>query len=78
VRLAGQILLAVAIGMPVGAVLAMLSTPLLWKLEGLLGAELAGHSGPSEWILGLSGAFCAAMLLYYLRRNGAKMRSRDL
>jgi hypothetical protein len=28
----------------------MLLTPVLWKLEGPLGIELAGHSGPSDWV----------------------------
>ena len=29
----------------------MLATPLLWRLEPVLHMELAGHSGPSDWIL---------------------------
>ena len=27
-------------------------TPLFWRLEPAWGIELAGHSGPSDWILG--------------------------
>jgi hypothetical protein len=28
----------------------MLLTPVLWRLEPALGMELAGHSGPSDWV----------------------------
>src|SRR3989442_4473924 len=38
---------AVVIGLPVGWILAMSLTPVLWKLDPLLHLELAGHSGPS-------------------------------
>ena len=42
--------LAIAIGAPLGWILTMLATPLLWKLEPVLHMELAGHSGPSDWV----------------------------
>jgi ABC-type antimicrobial peptide transport system permease subunit len=42
--------LAIGIGVPVGWVAAMVSTPLLWKLEPILNMELAGHSGPADWV----------------------------
>jgi len=35
---------------PLTFLTAMLLTPLLWKLEAPLGIELAGHSGPAEWV----------------------------
>ena len=38
------------IGLPFGWIVSMLLTPLLWKLEPILHVELAGHSGPSDWI----------------------------
>lgn len=28
----------------------MLLTPALWRLEPIVGVELAGHSGPSDWV----------------------------
>jgi len=43
-------ILAVLIGLPFGWIVSMLLTPLLWKLEPILHVELAGHSGPSDWI----------------------------
>jgi ABC-type antimicrobial peptide transport system permease subunit len=43
-------ILAVLIGLPFGWIVSMLLTPLLWKLEPILHMELAGHSGPSDWI----------------------------
>ena len=41
---------AIVIGIPTGWILTMLLTPLLWKLEPVLNMELAGHSGPSDWV----------------------------
>jgi hypothetical protein len=34
-----------------GAIGSFLATPLLWKLEDVLHVELAGHSGPADWII---------------------------
>ena len=42
--------LAIVIGMPSGWLAAMLLTPVLCRLEPVLHMELAGHSGPSDWI----------------------------
>ena len=44
------IILAVLIGVPLGWIVAMMLTPALWALEPILHMELAGHSGPSDWI----------------------------
>lgn len=41
-------ILAVLIGLPLGWVVSMMLTPVLWKLEPILHMELAGHSGPSD------------------------------
>jgi ABC-type antimicrobial peptide transport system permease subunit len=41
---------AVVIGFPTGWIITMLLTPTLWKLEPVLNMELAGHSGPSDWV----------------------------
>src|SRR5437016_2318361 len=55
--------LAIALGLPVGWLIAMLLTPILWRLEPVLHIELAGHSGPADWIfyvvwgLAISGLF---------------------
>lgn len=43
-------LLAVLLGLPTGWLSAMLLTPVLWRLEPILHVELAGHSGPSDWV----------------------------
>lgn len=42
------ILAASAIG---GVIVSFVLTPLFWKLERPLGLELAGHSGPAEWVI---------------------------
>lgn len=44
------IVLALVIGLPLGWIVAMMLTPLLWDLEPVLHMELAGHSGPSNGI----------------------------
>jgi ABC-type antimicrobial peptide transport system permease subunit len=44
------LVLAVVVGVPIGWLVAMLLTPLLWRLEPVLHIELAGHSGPADWI----------------------------
>jgi hypothetical protein len=42
--------LAVTFGLPVGWMISMFLTPVLWDLEPILHMELAGHSGPSDWV----------------------------
>lgn len=65
--------LAALIGLPVGWITAMLLTPLLWKLEHILNIELAGHSGPADWIFFAIWALVFAALFFVfrsvLRRN---------
>jgi ABC-type antimicrobial peptide transport system permease subunit len=49
-RTAIAALLSLVIGLPLGWISAMLLTPVLWRLEPVLHIELAGHSGPSDWV----------------------------
>ena len=35
---------------PVTWIFAMMMTPMLWELEDVVHIELAGHSGPSDWV----------------------------
>jgi ABC-type antimicrobial peptide transport system permease subunit len=44
------VILAIFVGLPVGWITSMLLTPVLWRLEPVLHIELAGHSGPSDWV----------------------------
>lgn len=66
--------LALVIGLPIGWIAAMAATPLLWKLEPVLGMELAGHSGPSDWIFYLVWAIVLPVVFMLaraaLRRTG--------
>ena len=43
-----NISLSLVIAIPVGWIMAFMATPLLWRLEGFSGLELAGHSGPAD------------------------------
>jgi uncharacterized membrane protein YtjA (UPF0391 family) len=43
--------ISIAGGFVSGFIVAILCTPLLWRLEPVLGIELAGHSGPADWVM---------------------------
>jgi hypothetical protein len=62
---------AAVVALPVSFIGGMLMTPLLWRLESVLGIELAGHSGPSDWILaslfGITTVLVFAALLWVTR-----------
>jgi len=70
---AAYLAISVVGGFVVGFMAAMLCTPLLWQLESVLGIELAGHSGPSDWVMlvffGFFAALIEAMLLFFSRRS---------
>lgn len=59
--------LAVVVGLPVGWILTMLATPLLWRLEPALHMELAGHSAPSDWVFYVSWFFVLPVLFLIFR-----------
>lgn len=59
--------LAVFIGLPVAWIGTMAMTPLLWRLEPVLHMELAGHSGPSDWIFYVVTAPVVAALFLVFR-----------
>jgi hypothetical protein len=61
------IVLALLIGVPLGWVLAMMMTPVLWRLEPVLHMELAGHSGPSDWIFYVVWAVVVPVLFLLIR-----------
>ena len=59
--------LALVVGLPVGWILTMLATPVLWRLEPVLHMELAGHSGPSDWVFYVSWALLISILFLLFR-----------
>ena len=64
-------------GFVFGFIVAMLCTPLLWRLEPVLGVELAGHSGPADWVMEVFfGAFMVLievlLLLSHRRKSASK------
>lgn len=66
---------AVVAGLPLGWIVAMMLTPTLWRLEPILHMELAGHSGPSDWVfvvVWVIVAFVLFLLLRILFRKGAR------
>lgn len=61
--------IALVAGIPVGWIAAMSLTPVLWRLEPVLGMELAGHSGPSDWVILLISALVVAALFAVVQRR---------
>lgn len=59
---------SVLVGLPVGWIAAMSLTPLLWKLEPILRVELAGHSGPSDWVFYVVYVVVVPALFLLLKR----------
>jgi ABC-type antimicrobial peptide transport system permease subunit len=70
-----RIVLAIVVGAPAGFIAAFLATPWLWRLEGTLGMELAGHSGPADWVLVLAMAIFSLLIFVVIR---PRHRSRTL
>ena len=67
----GLLIVSAFVALPTSFIGGMALTPLLWRLEPVLGMELAGHSGPSDWILAtLFGIATSALfvLLLWLTR----------
>jgi ABC-type antimicrobial peptide transport system permease subunit len=60
-------MLALLLGLPLGWLSAMLLTPVLWRLEPVLHMELAGHSGPADWIFHLVGGIVTSGLFLFFR-----------
>jgi ABC-type antimicrobial peptide transport system permease subunit len=58
---------AVVVGIPLGWILTMISTPILWRLEPILHMELAGHSGPSDWVFYVAWAVVLPALFLLFR-----------
>ena len=62
------LLVAVITGVPLGGIVAMLLTPVFWRLEPILHVELAGHSGPADWLILLLMAVTAIAIFFRVRR----------
>ena len=59
--------LTLVVGLPVGWIATMLLTPVLWRLEPVLHLELAGHSGPSDWVFYVVWALVIPALFFAFR-----------
>jgi uncharacterized RDD family membrane protein YckC len=68
-RTALAIFVALLVGFPAGWIFAMLLTPVLWRLEPILHMELAGHSGPSDWIFYLVWALLIPGLFFVFQHR---------
>lgn len=62
------LVLAAVVGLPSGWVLAFMATPVLWRLEPVLNMELAGHSGPSDWVFYVVWALLIPVLFLVFRK----------
>jgi len=73
-----SLVIAIVAAFPVSWIAAMLLTPFLWRLEPVLHMELAGHSGPSNWVFLLMWVLVAIALfvsLYLATRNTMRRAS---
>jgi ABC-type antimicrobial peptide transport system permease subunit len=77
-RLILSAVLAILLGLPLGWIAAMAATPLLWRLEPVLKIELAGHSGPSDWVFYVVWACIIPTLFLFLRRVAFPNRAKSL
>ena len=66
-----DILISLLIGTPIAIVVTFFATPYLWDLEPILVMELAGHSGPSDWVL-LLGIIYFSFLVFIRRKINGK------
>lgn len=66
VRLVGLLALSAVASAPLTFVTAMMLTPVLWRLESVVGIELAGHSGPSDWVFEIIFAVFTVVLFFAL------------
>jgi hypothetical protein len=55
----------------------MLLTPVLWRLEPVFHMELAGHSGPSDWVFLVIWAIVAIALFLVLRSVFSSPKSKE-
>jgi hypothetical protein len=62
------LLISLILSLPIGWIVAMLLTPALWRLEPVLKLELAGHSGPSDWVIVVIWGLVAVVLFLVWRR----------
>ena len=69
------LLFALLLGLPLGWITAMLLTPTLWRLEPILNVELAGHSGPSDWVFLVIWAVIAIGLFLLFRGLSRRPKS---
>jgi hypothetical protein len=72
------LLIAVVVSLPPGWIVAMLLTPVLWRLEPVLNLELAGHSGPSDWVFLLVWVIVAVAFFLVLRRVFSSSKSNKI
>jgi cell division protein FtsX len=71
------LLIAVVVSLPLGWIVAMLLTPVLWRLEPVLHLEFAGHSGPSDWVLLVIWAIVAIGVFLVLRSVFSSPKSKE-
>ena len=71
------IVISILIGVPGSFLLTFLLTPILWRLEPALGMELAGHSGPAEWVFQVNLVVITLLVFAVLKLAAAIFGSKE-
>lgn len=71
------IVISLLIAFPGTFVVSFLMTPLLWRLEPVLGIELAGHSGPADWVFEVNLVVIAVLAFVLLKIASRILSSKE-
>ena len=70
------VVISLLIAFPGTFIASFMMTPLLWRLEPVLGIELAGHSGPEDWVFEVNLVVIAALVFAVLKVGPRMLKSR--
>ena len=70
------IVISLLIAIPGTFVVSFLMTPTLWRLETVVGIELAGHSGPEGWVFAVNLVVIAAAVFAVLKVGSRILEAR--
>jgi len=70
------IVISLLFAIPGTFIVSFMMTPVLWRLEPVLGIELAGHSGPEDWVFAMNLVVIAAFVFAVLKVGSRVLEAR--